>query len=218
MKELRPPKFLVGLVIFLVLWIVIVAAVRFQILVPRSILNWLGQSPNPQQAVWAFGALVASIIVGLVRLGFQLPLLKNNLGESDKISQYLAGMPLWVILIIFVISLAMLLAVFPSCRAPATVSFQIGDRDEVFHPSDVLEISPGESLTITARPLQESDILSCNWQFAGDAFTTIGESHGCEISVEVSNLTESSGFLTLQASQNFCSQNSIFSLQVRVSP
>jgi hypothetical protein len=217
MKEQRPPKFVIGLIIFAVLWILAVTAVRFQ-LVPRSVLDWLSQSPNPQQAIWAFGALVASVIVGLIRLGFQLPGLKSKIEDPDnRVSQYLTGLPLWFILILLAISLILLLAVFPSCQAPPTVYFQVQGREEPLRPSDTLSASPGETLTIIAQPIEEDDILSCTWQYAGDAFTTIGESNGCEISIEVAG-QPGDGFVTLQASQNFCSQKSLFTLLVQVIP
>lgn len=217
MKEQRPPKFIIGLIIFCVLWILLVAAVHFQIM-PRSVLEWLIQSPNPQQAMWAFGALVASVIIGLIRLGFQLPFLKSKIEDpNDRLSQYLAGLPLWSIGIIFVVSLVMLLAVFPSCQAPPSVIFQVHGREEPLGPADTLVVSPGETLTIMARPIDEADLLSCTWQYAGNAFTTIGERQGCEISLQVANQA-GTGFITLQVSQGFCNQRSFFTLQIQVVP
>ncbi len=218
MKEQRPPKFVIGLIIFGVLWILIVAAMRFQILVPRSVLEWLSQSPNPQQVLWAFGAAVASVIVGLIRLGFQIPLLKSKLEDpNNRIAEYLAGLPLWVIGAIFGISLIFLLTVFPSCQAPSTVLFEVQGLEQPLRPADTLVVSPGETLTIIARPIDEANILSCTWQYAGNAFITIGERNGCQISLEVAQQA-GNGFVTLQVWQNFCSQKSLFTLQVQVVP
>jgi hypothetical protein len=207
--------FVSGLAIFLVLWIIVVLLVKFQLAIPHKVLTWLSQSPDPQRAVLSFGALVASLLMAIVRLGIKLPLLKPVM-EADNISKYLAGLPLWAILIILVASVAGLLLVVPSCQPPASVTFTVQGQDELLHPSDVLTVAPGETATILAAPIQEGTILSCNWQYVGNAFQTIGASHGCEINIEFTDQA-ADGYLTLQASQDFCSQSSVFSLQVLVS-
>lgn len=218
MKLQRPPKFVIGFIIYCVLWAILVAMIRFQIVFPRGVLEWLSQSPNPQRAMWAAGALLASFLVGLIRLGFQIPFLKSKIEDpNDRIAEYLAGMPLWFIGILFFVSLAMLLFIFPSCQAPSTILFEVQGREQPLRPADTLIASPGETLVIIARPINEKDILSCTWQYAGDAFTTIGERNGCEISLEVAP-RPGSGFVTLQVLQNFCPQRSLFTLQVQVVP
>ncbi|MEZ0397062.1 MAG: hypothetical protein ABWK53_11630 [Anaerolineales bacterium] len=218
MKGQRPPRFLLGLITFGIFWIVIVTAIRFQIVAPRPLLEWLSKSPNPQQALWAFGAAAASLIAALIRLGFRLPGLKSKLEDPDnRIAEYLAGLPPWSIGIIFALSLIFLLTVFPSCQSPSSVLFEVQGREQPLRPADTLIAAPGEMLTIIARPIDEADILSCTWQYAGDAFTTIGERNGCEISLEVAQ-QPGNGFVTLQVSQNFCTQKSLFTLQIQVQP
>jgi hypothetical protein len=204
-----------GLAIFLLLSGAIMVLIKFQLIIPRSMLNWLSQSPDPQRAIISFSALVASLIMIVLRLGIQIPFMEKWV-KSDDIRRYLSGLPLWAILIILVASVAGLLVVFPSCQPPASVVFVVQGREDPLGPSDVLTARPGEALTITAEAIQENAILSCKWQYVGDAFETLGESHRCELNLVFAN-QPGSGFLTLQASQDFCSQSSIFSLQVEVS-
>ena len=208
----KPLEFVSGLAIFFVLWVAVMSAVRFHLLIPRPLLIWLSQSPNPQQAVLSFGALSAIIIVGLLRLGVEIPLLKPLI-SSERVKMYLAGLPFWAIGTIFAVSLAGLLVVFPSCQPPASVVFDVGGT--TLHPADVLLVKPSDSVTISVKPLQDDVILSCAWQYAGNAFDTLGANNGCEIKLDFAN-HPGDGFLTLLASQDFCSQSSVFSLRVQV--
>ena len=75
--------------------------------------------------------------------------------------------------------------------------------------------TPRESLAITAEPMQKDTILSCQWQYIGETFETIGSNNGCAINLKLSE-QPGSGFLTLQASQDFCNQSSVFSLEVQI--
>jgi hypothetical protein len=208
----KPLEFISGLAVFLVLWVGVMSAVRFHLLVPRPLLVWLSQSPNPQQALLSFGALVGIIIVALLRLGIEIPVLKP-ITSSDRVRAYLAGLPFWAVGTIFAISLAGLLIVFPSCQPPASVVFDVGGN--TLHPSDVLAVKPGDSVTIAVKPIQDDVILSCEWQYAGDAFEMLGANNGCEINIEFAR-RPGEGFLTLLASQDFCRQSSVFSLRVQV--
>ena len=208
----KPLEFVSGLAIFLVLWVAVMSAVRFHLLIPRPLLVWLSQSPNPQQALLSFGALTAIITVALLRLGVEIPVIKP-LTSSDRVRAYLAGLPFWAIGTIFAFSLAGLLLVFPSCQPPASVSFDVAGT--TYHPADVLVVKPGDTLTVSVKPIQDDVILSCEWQYAGDAFDTLGANNGCEISLDFAS-HPGEGFLTLLASQDFCSQSSVFSLRVQV--
>ncbi len=208
----KPLEFVSGLAVFFVLWVAVMSAVRFHLLVPRPLLVWLSQSPNPQQAVLSFGALAGIIVVALLRLGIEIPLLKPLI-SSDRVRVYLAGLPFWAIGTIFALSLAGLLVVFPSCQPPASVLFDVGGA--TLRPGDMLAVKPGDSVTVAVKPIQDDVILSCEWQYAGDAFETLGANNGCEINLEFAR-RPGEGFLTLLASQDFCSQSSVFSLRVQV--
>lgn len=203
-----------GLGLLLVLWAAALMAVRLQLLFPRSMIEWLGESPNPQKALVAFGALVSSGIVGLLRLGIEVPSIKP-LVASETVRTYITGIPLWVLGSIFAVSAGALIIVFPSCQPPAFVNFKVQGRQETYRPNDTLMAVPDEFLAITAEPFQKDSILSCNWQYIGETFETIGSSSGCEIIVKLSG-EPGVGLLTLQASQDFCNQSSVFSLNVQV--
>lgn len=189
-------------------------AVRLQLLFPRSVIVWLSQSPNPQQALFAFCALVSSGFLSLLRLGIEVPPVKMWL-SSETARTYITGIPLWVLIVVFSISAGALIIVFPACQSPVFVNFHVQGRQEIYRPNDTLSAIPGEFLAITATSVQEEAILSCQWQYIGDAFETIGASNGCEINLKLSG-QPGNGLLTLQASQNFCNQSSIFSLGVEI--
>lgn len=212
----KPFELIRGLALFLLLIVITIAAVRLKLLIPRSILIWLSQSPNPQQAVVAFGAFVSSCLLLLIRLGVELPPAKPLVG-SDKIRLYVAGLPLWFIITAIAISAGGLLLVFPACQAPASVEFSVEGQQQTYQPGDVFTAAPGQTLIVTARPSQADAILSCTWQYSGDVFKSFGSNTGCETNVELTN-KPSSGFLTMKATQDFCNQSSIFSMQIQTGP
>ena len=204
-----------GIGLLLVLWAAALMTVRLQLIFPRSVIEWLGKSPDPQRALIAFSALVSSGIVALLRLGIEVPTIKP-LVASDTVRTYITGIPFWVLSVIFAISVGALALVFPSCQPPAFLNFHVQGRQELYRPNDTLIATPGEFLAITAEPFQKDSILSCNWQYIGETFETIGSSSGCDIIVKLSG-EPGVGLLTLQASQDFCNQSSVFSLNVQVS-
>lgn len=214
MRKRETFEILRGLGLLLVLWAAAIMAVRLQLLFPRSVIEWLGKSPNPQKALIGFGVLVSSGIVALLRLGIEIPQFKP-LVASETIRTYITGIPLWILAGIFAISAGALMIVFPSCQPPAFVNFKVQGRQEMYRPNDTLIAFPDEFLAITAEPFEKDSILSCNWQYIGETFETIGSSSGCEIIVKLSG-EPGVGLLTLQASQNFCNQSSVFSLNVQV--
>ncbi len=212
----KPFEVIRGLALFLLLAVIVIAAVRLKLLIPRSVLVWLSESPNPQQAVAAFGALVSSILLLLIRLGVEFPAAKPLVG-SEKIRLYVAGLPLWVIISVMALSAGGLLLVFPPCQAPTSVVFAVEGQQQTYQPGDALLAVPNQTLIVSARPLQDDAILSCAWQYSGEAFKTLGSTTGCQASMELSN-QPSSGFLTLKATQDFCNQSAIFSLPIQVGP
>jgi len=214
MKIRKPLEVFRGLGLLLVLWAAALIAVRLQLVFPRSVVIWLSESPNPQQALVAFSALVSSGVLALLRLGIEVPRIKP-LMASETVRAYITGIPLWVLGSIFAVAIGALFLVFPSCQSPASVLFRVAGRPDTYRPNGTLVATPGEFLAITAEPIQEDSILSCRWQYIGEAFETIGANSGCEINLKLSG-QPGNGLLTLQASQDFCNQSSVFSLDVQI--
>jgi hypothetical protein len=213
-RKREPLEILRGLGLMLVLGVAALMAVRLQLLFPRSVIVWLGESPDPQKALIAFSAVMSSGILALLRLGIEVPPFKPMIA-SETIRAYITGIPLGVLAAIFSIALGALLIVFPSCQPPSLVNFKAQGHDQIYRPSDTLTALPDEFLAITAEPFQKDAILSCKWQYIGEIFETIGSSNGCEVIVKLSG-EPGVGLLTLQASQDFCNQSSVFSLNVQV--
>jgi len=212
----RPLEIIRGLALFVLLWVAALAAVRVQLLFPRSVLIWLSQSPNPQQAVYAFGAFISSGVLGLLRLGIEVPTIKPFIA-SEKVRTYITGLPFWLISVVFALSVAALVMVFPACSPPTSIEFLVQGHSEPLQPGDTLMTSAGETLTLTARSTQEDVILSCKWQYSGEAFQALGSNNGCETSLKMAR-SGGNGYLTLQASQNFCNQSAVFSVPVQAAP
>jgi hypothetical protein len=214
MKTRKPLEVVRGLGLLLVLWAAALIAVRLQLIFPRSVIVWLSASPNPQQALIAFSALVSSGVLALLRLGIEVPRIKPFMA-SEAVRAYLAGIPLWVLASIFAVSIGALFLVFPACQSPAFVTFRVQGREETYQPNGTLVAKPDEFLAITAEPMQKDKILSCRWQYIGEAFEIIGSNTGCELNLKLSG-QPGNGLLTLQASQDFCSESSVFSLGVKI--
>jgi hypothetical protein len=134
---------------------------------------------------------------------------------SEAVRAYIAGVPLWILASIFAVAIGALFLVFPPCQSPTYVIFRAEGRPDTYRPNGTLLAAPGESLAITAEPIQEDTILSCKWQYIGETFETIGSNSGCQINLKLSD-QPGSGWLTLQASQDFCNQSSVFSLEVQI--
>lgn len=198
-----------------VLGVTALMAVRLHLIFPRQVIEWLGESPDPQRALIAFSAVMSSGMLALMCLGIEMPTIKP-LVASEAVRTYITGLPLSILGIIFSIALGALLIVFPACQPPSLVNFNVQGRDQLYRPNDTLAVQPDEFLAITAEPFQKDAILSCKWQYIGETFETIGSSNGCEIIVKLSG-EPGGGLLTLQTSQDFCDQSSVFSLNVQVS-
>ncbi len=210
-----PQRYLSGLAVFIVLWVLIIGAVQIQLGVPTEIIAWLSRSPNPLQALIAFSALVSSIVVGSIRMGVEFGPFKWIM-SSDRLRSYLIGLPLWFIAIVFAVSLAFLMLV-PTCQPPATVLFKVNGT-ETFSPSQTLVVQPGESASIQLTATQSGGYLFCQWQSAGKAFpTSINTNGSCDISLQFAD-QPGDGFLTVLVRQNLCTQSAIFPLKVEVQP
>src|SRR5512140_52610 len=207
MKTRKPLEIVRGLGLLLVLWAAALIAVRLQLVFPRSVVVWLSESPNPQQALVAFSALVSSGVLALLRLGIEVPKVKP-LMASEAVRAYVTGIPLWVLGSIFALAIGALFLVFPPCQSPAYVIFRVEGRPDTYRPGGTLLAETDESLAITAESMQEDTILSCKWQYIGGAFETIGSNSGCQINIKLSS-QPGDGLLTLQASQDFCNQSSV---------
>src|SRR5258706_151484 len=88
----KPLEFVSGLAVFFVLWVAVMSAVRFHLLIPRPLLGLLSQGPPPQQAVFSWGALVGIIVVAGLRLGVEIPLL-NPFISSTLVPSFLFFLP-----------------------------------------------------------------------------------------------------------------------------
>ena len=210
-----PQKYLSGLAVFVVLWVLIIGAVQIQLGVPTQIIAWLSRSPNPLQALIAFAALVSSLVVGAIRLGVDFGPFQPIMA-SERLKSYLTGLPLWFIAIVFAVSFAFLLLV-PTCQPPATVFFEV-NRQRTFSPAQTLSVKPGEIASVRLVASQEGDYLFCQWQSAGGAFSSVINANGpCEINLQFADKA-ADGFLTVLVRQNLCTQSAIFPLKVEVTP
>ncbi|MGC1376452.1 MAG: hypothetical protein WA821_09520 [Anaerolineales bacterium] len=204
----------IGLVVFVIISVVVIWLVYIGLLIPPQIIDWLHTSPDPQQAVIAFGALTSAIFLILLRGGVAIPFLQRYLPDTEQSRRYVAGLPLWVIGILIALSLVGLLLVRPACQPPTSVTFETSDNG-VLHPFDTLLVKPGETISILAKSVEDGVRLDCQWQYGGTAFPTLGTRQGCDIQVAFSP-KPGEGYLTLLASNNFCTQSSLFSLPVKV--
>jgi hypothetical protein len=205
---------LIGLVVFVIISVVVIWLVYIGLLIPPQIIDWLHNSPDPQQAVIAFGTLTSAILLVLLRGGVAIPFLQRYIPDTEQSRRYVAGLPLWVIGILIALSLIGLLLVFPACQPPISVIFEV-PKQGVLHPLDTLNVESGETINVLAKSIEEGVRLHCQWQYAGNAFQMLGTGQGCEIKIQFSS-KPGDGLLTLLASNNFCTQSRAFSLFVKV--
>src|SRR5512140_1280296 len=132
MKTRKPLEIVRGLGMLFVLWAVVLLAVRLRLVFPRSVVVWLSESPNPQQALVAFSALVSSGVLVLLRLGIEVPKVKP-LMASEAARAYIAGVPLWVLTSIVAVSIGALFLVFPPCQSPVVI-FRVEGRQDTYRP------------------------------------------------------------------------------------
>jgi hypothetical protein len=205
---------LIGLTVFCIIAVVVIWLVYIGLLIPPQIIDWLHNSPDPQQAVIAFGTLTSAIALVLLRGGVAIPFLQRYIPDSEQSRRYVAGLPLWVMGVLIALSLLGLLRVLPACQPPTSVVFESPEKG-TFHPSETFSVKPGETISIVAKSIEEGVRLHCQWQYAGNAFQMLGTRQGCDIKVGFS-AKPGEGFLTLLASNNFCTQSTAFSLPIKV--
>ena len=204
----------IGLSVFGIVAVIVIWLSYIGLLIPPQILDWLQTSPDPQQAVIAFGTLTSAVLLVLLRGGVALPFLQRYIPDTEQSRRYVAGLPLWVMGLLIALSLVALLRVFPACEPPTSVIFETPEKG-VLRPLDTLIVKPRDVINVVARPVDEGVRLHCQWQYAGNAFQMLGTRQGCSIKVEFAS-KPGDGYLTLLASNNFCTQSSVFSLPIIV--
>ncbi len=205
---------LIGLTVFGIFAVVVIWLAYIELLIPPQIIDWLHNSPNPQQAVIAMGTLTSAVILVLLRGGVAIPFLQKYTPDTEQFHRYVSGLPLWVLGVLIATSLMGLLMVFPACQPPSSVLFET--EKGTLHNKELLVVRPGEKISVRAKSIEKGVRLHCQWQYAGNAFQMLGTRKGsCEIPIEFSS-KPGEGFLTLLASNNFCTQSTVFSLPVRV--
>jgi len=208
------PHVVSGLALYLLFSAVVgvSTAMRLSVMAPFS--NWLVSSPDPRMGLVFLSLLFGGTFMIFLRLGVEFPFFKLNVGEDVK--RYVAGLPMWTLFLMVAVSALGLLKFAPSCRAPEAVYFEILGTDTQYQPMQTLEVQPRQSISIAAKSSDPNAQLSClSWEFVGPAFAQMGEKSGCQVNVQFSEKSGAS-FLTLATTQNFCSQRSIFSLEVKV--
>ncbi len=211
----KPIEFISGMAVYFVVTLLIAWAIILRLtIVPVQFITWLGQSHNPQSALAYFSLTLSATLLMLLRLGIEIPKVKI-FTSSEKLQPYLSGLPIWALGLLWVGSLIGFWGVFPSCQPPVTINFQISGKDSFFQPSSVIEVQPGEAITVTASSVNKDATLSCSWEYAGAIFQSLGSQRGCQVSPRFNDQL-GSGFMTVSVSENFCSQSSIFSLQAVV--
>lgn len=209
----KPVDFISGLAIYFLVAALIGTsiALRFS---PGQFAVWLSASYNPQMALIFFSLFVSGVLLVLARGGIELSVFKVT--NMDNIKRYIAGLPLWLLFFCTAISAVGFWLYSPRCQPPQAVYFEVVGSQTRYEPLTVLEVSPNQSLSIAAKSPDPNALLSCiSWEYVGPAFETLGEKSGCQINIKFSDRGGSS-FLTFVGSQNFCSQTSIFSLEVKV--
>ncbi len=211
----KPLEFVSGLAVYLVVTLLIAWAIILRLsIVPIQFITWLGQSDNPQNALAYFSLTLSATLLMLLRLGIEIPKIKI-FTSSEKLQPYLSGLPIWALGLLWAGSLIGFWGAFPSCQPPVTINFQISGKEGTYQPSSVIDVQPGEAITVIASSVNKDATLSCSWEYAGAIFQTVGSQRGCQVSARF-NDQPGSGFMTVSVSENFCSQSSIFSLQTVV--
>lgn len=178
---------------------------------------WLGQSGEPRSALISFAILLTALFFSILRLGFEFSPLSRWI-SNEKIHAYIAGLPLWALIFIAILSGSFFWRHLPTCLPPSGVLFEISGQEKPYLPLSTIEVTPGQSLTLIARPTQETKIFSCSWEYMGEIFDHVGgDVPGCQISLRTS-VKGGEGIITLATTQNFCPQKSLFSITIRAIP
>jgi hypothetical protein len=208
------PHVISGLALYLLFSAVVGVSTAMRLSVMAPFANWLASSADPRMGLVFLSLLFGGAFMIFLRLGVEFPFFKLNVGEDVK--RYVAGLPMWALFLMVAVSALGLLKFAPSCRAPEAVYFEILGTDTQYQPMQTLEVQPGQSLSIAAKSPDSNAQLSClSWEFVGPAFEKMGEKSGCQVNVQFSQRSGAS-FLTVVSAQNFCSQKSVFSLEVKL--
>ncbi len=214
----RIQSFFRGIGSFLLISLLIGSLTYLRLAAPFDILaKWLSQSRDPRLALVTFSSALAAISLLLIRFGFEVFPLSKWI-HSDKLRAYVAGLPIWFLILILFSTLLIFWQYSPTCVPPTGVQFEIGGTGRVYSPLSVLEMRAGQALTLIAKTPDENETLNCSWEYSGSAFGGIkNQVSGCQISLKF-NPEGGEGVITVAVRQNFCTQISLFSLQVRVQP
>ncbi len=205
--------FISGLAVYLTLAVLTGTSIALRIS-PGKFAEWLSTSYNPQKSLICFSLLTSGVLLILARAGVELSLFK--FASIENIKRYVAGLPLWLLLLCTAASALGFWQYSPRCKPPEAVYFEILGTQTRYEPLSLMEVTPKQNLSIAARSPDPNVLLSCiSWEYVGPAFETLGEKSGCQINLKFSERSGSS-FITLVTTQNFCSQQSIFSIEVKV--
>jgi hypothetical protein len=212
----KPLELISGIAVYAVLSFLIAWSVKLHLpFVPEQVIEWLGRSHSPQSALTYFSLLVSAVMLAFVHLGVEIP--KAKIAMPQNLLPYVSGLPMWALGIFLAISMFGFWRVYPSCQPPVTIEFEVSNSDTRLHPSDTLNVLPGEAVTVTAHSAKEGSTLHCKWEYAGSIFKTLGAQNDCQVSTQFTE-KPGSGFITVSVSEDFCSQSSIFSLRTIINP
>lgn len=205
--------FIPGIAIYLLLSVLVGVSIAMRAL-PGQFDEWLGSSSSPREALIYFSLLISSAVLILTRFGIEINLF--NMAKGENFKRYAAGLPLWFLLISLAGTLFQFYRFYPECKTPQAVFFDVIGTDQTYLPLDVIEVPRGASFAINARASEKDVLLSClSWELTGSAFETLGQKDGCQVNISV-NDQPGVGYITLLASQNFCSQATLFSIEVNI--
>lgn len=183
----------------------------------EALAKWLSQSSNPRMALITFSVFMTSVILVLIRLGFEVAPL-NRWVSSEKVRSYVAGLPAWFLFAIIAIAVLVFWRYSPSCLPPSSVQFEVAGSGKTYPPLSTIEVKPGEALTLIAKTPDNNPTLGCYWEYSGSAFGGIKtQPSGCQISLKF-RPEGGEGVITVATTQNFCTQKSLFSIKIYVRP
>ncbi len=198
------------------------AAIFFGYYPVKAISGLIPKSSHPVFAMLLLAAASASTlflivrmadILGLTSIGFLGGRL-DKLVANPKLRSYVRALPIGFHLGVVGVVLVVELFLLPFCQPPGAMVFTVNDR-ETYTPSSTVFVPAGETLTITAKPVEENTPIRCEWQQAGDAFDSINVTTGCSVTLSVAN-RNGQGVLTLVSSRWACPQKSFFPIIIQV--
>ncbi|RME89155.1 MAG: hypothetical protein D6770_05270, partial [Anaerolineae bacterium] len=101
--------------------------------------EWLNRSVAPNTALASFSLLCSAVLAMALRVGINLPRVPE---VPPRVRRYLAGLPLWSLLLIASGAMLWFATVYPTCHPPSGVWFRVAGREMQFYPSEVVEVMP----------------------------------------------------------------------------